>query len=156
MSSISANLAIDDPWSVQGPTPEEVMREYFRRRVKALGRGVVAKLLDETVKNIDHIKRGRGNMKTKHIVAVTDKTTSADLFGALAGVAAEMMVSASLADAATIAAGKQKQIASTGVARRPPAKEAAEAQGHHARQSPGKSRRRSASQADPGSDPGIR
>lgn len=156
MLSVLAMLPMRQPDDMDGPDPQEVMREYFARRVKALTRPVVAKLLKKTDKAVDHIKRGRNKVTGAQLALVTDAETTVALFGALAGLATELAAKASSADAAAVAAGRARQTGEANASPRPTATAGGVPKGRPAKQSPGKPPRRSASPSAPGSGPGTR
>jgi hypothetical protein len=73
------------------PTAEEVMREYFRRRVLVLKRERAAELLGlNSTQAVDYIKSGRNKIAGWHLDGITGERTARDLFAALADLARSM------------------------------------------------------------------
>lgn len=128
---------------VEGPNPEDVMREYLRDRIKALGsRERAGELLHTSVKNVDHIKDGRRGISMAEMAAISGEKTTRDLFYALGEIAKQVQDgkrTIKTLDAA-VAAGKKKQAASGGPPRDPKATGGAGPKGRPATQSHDKSR----------------
>lgn len=93
MLSVLAEVDGGQTAKVTGPDPQEVMREYFDRRVRAIKVVEATRRLGMTQQMVWKLCNGKAKVAGKHLRAVTDKETTADLFAALVGVAAELTAS---------------------------------------------------------------
>lgn len=99
MLSVLAEVADGQTDVVNGPDPQEVMREYFDRRVEHLGVEEAKRRCDVTQQMIWKLRNGKAEVTTKYVMAVTDEATASDLFAELSGVARRLAVSAKPIDA---------------------------------------------------------
>jgi hypothetical protein len=97
MLSVLAMVDTSETGDVTGPDPQEVMREYFVRRATALTLAETQRRLRMTQQAVWKLCNGKTKVAGKHLIAVTDRETTADLFAALVGVAAELATSPSAA-----------------------------------------------------------